>query len=133
MACMKFAAEHEEMRVPKHHESASRSTTLHRTRNLYATSLLNCPKSGKNARIVMVEGTVLEPDQRSMVARVFLLLSSLTLLVIFALLLLCHNLIRACDVECCIIVCVDFFTTFSISTDKLCLRLPLARFIMSTA
>jgi hypothetical protein len=29
-----------------------------RKRNPYATGLLNCPKSGKNARIVMVEGTV---------------------------------------------------------------------------
>ena len=29
-----------------------------RKSNLYITGLLNCPKSGKNARIVMVEGIV---------------------------------------------------------------------------
>jgi len=30
--------------------------------SVYVTGLLNCPKSDKNARIVMVEGTVVVPD-----------------------------------------------------------------------
>jgi hypothetical protein len=75
MVCTKFASVHKEMWISKQYESAlalsgmrqtyhvSPFTPLFRTStlrkcNLHVTGLLNCPKLGKNARIVMVGQTV---------------------------------------------------------------------------
>ncbi len=61
MVCMKFASVYEEMRVSKKYESALALSSTHpENATYYVTGLLNCPKSGKIVRFMMVEGTVVK-------------------------------------------------------------------------
>jgi hypothetical protein len=71
MAYMKFSSDYEEMRISKQHATnlpckpclPHYAKHTHRRSNLYVTGLLNCAKSGKNARFAMVEYTVVKNNK----------------------------------------------------------------------